>query len=339
MHRRSTSSNHRALHNNHAPPRHGRRSLPTSCDAKCRLIVGGQWYTPTSPWNTPISRTPSIAANDSTLIAAWANATLCSRDCLRLQYAYTPAIWIAENFTPLSPVRIDFPHCGARTIRVPIPAHAIPDPSPEGHMAIMQASSGVEYDFFRAQVPGQQSKDGCGTARTWTAAKIVTTDWRSGNGSLRGSVRGSGTPEGAGTIRPRDTQLPHFMTWHHALALSYRNTCLHSMSWCPYVAPATSEDGTCTNQAICVPEGARFQLDPSVNCATWPTLRYLWQKQMCRTFQVYGGIIVDTNGRGPTIYDQWSGSLGDYTWPWLQAGITTTGLPNDLLSHFRVLAW
>ena len=205
-------------------------------------------------------------------------------------------------------------------------------------MAIVQADTGVEYDFWKAQAPNQPSKYGCGTATTWTAGHVLTTSWQTGSGSLP-SARGSGTPEGSGTVRPRDTQMGPGSTWEHALALSYRNTCSHTMPWCPYVAPATGEDGTCTDQTKCLPEGARIQLDPSIDCATWPSLQYEWQRQLCRTFQVYGGIIADTNGGGPTIYDQWRGSLGTYTWPWLTTGTTTTGLPNDLLSHFRVLAW
>jgi hypothetical protein len=206
-------------------------------------------------------------------------------------------------------------------------------------MAILQEGTGIEYDFYKAQLPNQPSKYACGTVTTWTAGKVVTTNWLTGSGSLRGSVRGSGTPEGAGTIRPRDVQMPAGSTWEHALAISYRNTCSRAMAWCPYVAPATDEDGTCTDRTSCVPEGARFQLDPSIDCNTWPSLQYEWQKQMCRTFQVYGGIIVDTYRAGSTIYDQWHGSLGSYVWPWLAPGTTTTGLPNDLLSHFRVLAW
>jgi hypothetical protein len=52
---------------------------------------------------------------------------------------------------------------------------------------------------------------------------------------------------------------------------------------------------------------------------------------------VYGVIVVDTNTGGIGIYDQWHGSLGAYTWPWFHTG--DSGLPNNLLSHFRVLAW
>jgi hypothetical protein len=60
---------------------------------------------------------------------------------------------------------------------------------------------------------------------------------------------------------------------------------------------------------------------------------------MCRTFQVYGGIIIDTNESGPTVGNQWWGSLGHYRWPWLSSDDGVVGLPNDLLPHFRVLAW
>ena len=69
------------------------------------------------------------------------------------------------------------------------------------------------------------------------------------------------------------------------------------MTVVPVCAAATREDGSGTNKAIDVPEGARFQLDPSIDCDTWPSLRYVWQRQMCRTLQVYGAIIVDTTRR------------------------------------------
>jgi hypothetical protein len=208
-------------------------------------------------------------------------------------------------------------------------------------MVIIQSDSGVEYDFFKAQSPGQTPKSGgsCATANEWTTEEVQTTNWQTGNG-LEPGFGGWGFAEGAGVILPRDSQQPAGSTWDHAVALSYRNTCSKTLSWCPIVPPGTSEDGTCTIQSQCVPEGARFQLDPSIDCSTWPSLQYEWQRQMCRTFQAYGGIVVDTNGAGDgiTIYDQWRGSLGSYTWPWLQTG-NIIGLPSDLLPHFRVLTW
>jgi hypothetical protein len=210
-------------------------------------------------------------------------------------------------------------------------------------MTVAQYGTGTEFDLYKAQSPRRAPKSSvyyrhaCRPVDEWTAAKVVTTNWQRGNGEQRGSVRGSGTPEGAGTILPQDTQMPPRSTWGHALAMAYRNTCSHAMTWCPDVAPATDEDGTCKDEARCVPEGARFQLDPLLDCGTWPSLHHVWQRQLCRTLQVYGGIIVNTNESGPVVVDQWRGSLRGYTWPWMGGG--EQGLPNDLLPHFRVLAW
>ena len=297
-----------------------------------------RWYAPTSIWNTPIAPNPKIAPNNASLIAA-----LAQTPAIGVADDYTPAIWYATPNTRKVPVRIDVPRCNARTVWVPIPPGAIPDSSSEGHMAIAQYGTGTEFDFYKAQSPSRPPKSSvyysrpCPTVNEWTAAKVVTTNWESGSGSLRFSTRGSGTTEGAGAILPRDTQMPPGATWDHALGMSYKNTCTDATRWCPVVAPATQEDGTCTDRSRCVPEGARFQLDPSLNCNTWPSLKYVWQRQMCRTLQVYGAIVVDTNDAGPTFADQWHGSLIGYSWPWLSQG--DLNLPRDLLSHFRVLDW
>jgi hypothetical protein len=299
---------------------------------------GHRWYAPTSLWNTPIGPHPRLAQNNSSLVAA-----LSKTSSIGVAYDYTPAIWYASASTPKVPVRIDFPHCNASTVWVPIPRGAIPDSSSEGQLLIAQFGTGIEFDFYRAQSPGRPPKSSvyyprpCRTVNEWTAAKVVTTNWQSGSGELHSGVRGSGTPEGAGTILPRDTQQPPGATWDHALAMAYQNTCSIAMSWCPRVAPATAGDGTCTDRSKCLPEGARLQLDPSIDCSTWPLLSYEWQRQLCRTLQVYGGIVVETNRSGPTIGDQWHGSLRGYTWPWLRD--RELNLPRAVLSYFRVLAW
>jgi O-antigen/teichoic acid export membrane protein len=297
-----------------------------------------RWYSPTSLWNTPIGPNPTIAPNNATLIAA-----LEKTPAVGVANDYTPAIWYAHRGTPKVPVRIDSPRCGAAIVWVPVPKGAVPDPSSEGHMVIAQYGTNAEFDFYKAQSPHKPPKSSvyysrpCPTVGEWTAAKVTTTNWRTGRGELLGGTRGSGTPDGAGTILPRDTQMPAGATWDHALGMAYRNTCSDHMSWCPVVAPATQEDGVCIDQASCVPEGVRMQLDPAIDCNTWPSLKYTWQRQMCRTLQVYGGIISDSNEGGPTIPDQWHGSLIRYTWPWLRQG--NGNLPRDLLAHFRFLAW
>ena len=337
----------RVAQENSHPPTASVQRLPTRRSDERKTAaehpLQRRWYAASSLWNTPIPAHPRIASNSATLVAAWADVAACGGGtCLHPQgLSYTPAIYYAPRGTPLVPVRIDFPRCDAKTVRAPIPKGVLPDPSPEGHMAIA-AANGTEYDFFRAQHPYGLPKSSryystpCATTREWTAAKMVTTNWISGSGELPGSVRGSGTPEGAGTILPRDTQQPPGANWGHALAIAYRNTCSSALPWCRPPPPATKNDGTGTNPAIDVPEGARFQLDPSINCDTWPSLQYVWQRQMCRTLQVYGAIIIDTTPGAMGIYVQWIGSIGSYRYPWQP---TFPGFPNDLLSHFRVLAW
>jgi O-antigen/teichoic acid export membrane protein len=314
-------------------------STTTPASASARGPLSPRWYSRTSLWNTPIGPDPRLAPNDASLITA-----LTRTSGISIAYNYTPAIWYAGRDLPKVPVRIDFPRCDAGTAWVPIPKGAIPDPSSEGHMAVAQYGTGTEFDFYQAQSPNKPPKSSvyyskpCHKVDEWTAAKVMTSNWRSASGEELGSPRGSGTADGAGTILPRDTRMPAGATWDHALSMSYKNTCSHKMSWCPTVAPATDEDGVCTDRATCLPEGARIQLDPSINCATWPSLKRVWQRQMCRTLQVYGGIVTDSNENGPTIPDQWYGSLRGYTWPWLADG-NQNAFPNDLLSHFRDLAW
>jgi hypothetical protein len=306
----------------------------------------GRWYAPTSLWNTPIRAHPAISARNSTIIAAWARGCRpgASPSCLYpLGGSYTPAIWYSHRQTPKVPVRLDFPSCDSETRMIPIPAGARPDPSPEGHMVIA-ASDGTEYDFWRAAAPNQTPKSPygpitpCPHTTKWTAAVIHITNWKTGSGSMHFAVRGSGTPEGAGTILPEDTRQPPGADWGHAIAFSYNHNCRKGLSWCPITAPATDEDGHGSDKKTDVPEGARFQLDPSINCDTWPSLTYEYQRQMCRTLQVYGMIDVDSNGGGVGIYVQQQDSTGGYVYPWVQPG-NYRGFPNDLMTHFRILAF
>jgi O-antigen/teichoic acid export membrane protein len=311
---------------------------PARRASRARVTRGRRWYSATSLWNTPIGPDPRLAPQNASLAAA-----LAQSPAIGVAYSYTPAIWYAQRNTPKVPVQIDVPRCDARTVWVPIPSGAVADPSSEGHMAVAQYGTGTEFDFYKAQSPGKPPKSSvyysrpCPTVDEWTAAKMVTTNWQRGSGELLGSPRGAGVPEGAGDILPRDTQMPADGTWDHALAFSYRYTCSDSERWCPIVAPATQEDGSCTDQSICLPEGARLQLDPTIDCRTWPGLRYAWEQQMCRTLQTYGAIAVDTNDAGPTFANQSYVSLKGYVWPWLGEG--DLNLPRSLLAHFRVLAW
>lgn len=303
-------------------------------------IASARWYAPTSPFNTPIPQYPLIAENTPSLLAAFES---CVGSCLFMDYNYTPTIYYSTPTTPTVPVQIDIGVCDERTVYVPIPAGAAPDPGTEGEMTIA-AADGTEYDLYEAQAPGLPPKGAkytggqCPAVGAWTATEIATTNWQTGTGSEAGSPRGSGIASGAGTILQQDVQNTPAGTWDHALAFAYHNTCTSLEPWCPITAPALYEDGRGVSQQFNVPEGTRFQLDPSLNCATWPTLTAEWQRQMCRTLQTYGAFVVDSNTSGYGFSVQQRFSLtGGYRYPWLLSG--NPYLPTDLLTHFRILAW
>jgi hypothetical protein len=285
------------------------------------MRVSGRWYRATSAFNTPIPARAAVASQNASLIDAFSDPNAFAHGGLGYSRDWVPAVWIANNSTRAKPVRIlskKSTYCC-----VPIPLKAVPDPSSEGQMTVMQKDTGAEWDFYKAV----KNRDG-----TWQAALVKKTAW-TGSGSTRGVPRGSHTNLGAGLTRPRDTGRPRGSTWDHALAFSYEGTLAGK-----YTAPALTSDGTCTDPRKCVPMGARFQLDPRLNCNTWPSLIYEWQRQVCRTLLKYGMIVVNTTIGGPTLIEQHSNSLGPYKYPWERYGGAWGLMPDDLLSHFRVLA-
>jgi hypothetical protein len=203
---------------------------------------------------------------------------------------------------------------------------------PEPMLALMVADTGIEWDFFKLTPPGAtplSSGPVCAATPNWaaTVAARASRGW-TGSGTMPGAPRGSGTLLGSGMIRPRDTKAPVGATWDHAVALAYPGTLAGAYAW-----PAVGTDGSCADSNQCVPMGTRLQLDPSVPCATWPTLAAEWQRQLCRTLEKYGMIIVDT---GSALVVQNPVSIGSYVYPWSPTWQT---LPPDLAIHLRVIDW
>jgi hypothetical protein len=199
-------------------------------------------------------------------------------------------------------------------------------------MAVMVGNTGVEWDFFKLTAPGVApltSGPICAATNNWAATVVATAKpgW-TGSGTFSGAPRASGTLLGSGLIRPRDTKTRAGWTWDHALALAYPGTLAGIHAW-----PAMRTDGTCSDSSACIPMGARLQLDPSINCSTWATLTAEWQRQLCRTVQKYGMIIVDS---GSALLVQNPVSIGSYVYPWAP---WWGGLPGDLGTHLRVINW
>lgn len=243
-----------------------------------------------------------------------------------------PSVYVATNATALATVQVNYPTCNARQVRVPIPAGALPGAGSygadaESTMAVANNDTGEEWDLFKLTAPFAAPKSSgpvCPATSNW-AATVVAYNSPGWTGTGTGSAfRGSGTLAGAGTIRVRDTKMPAGSTWDHAIAVSYphtRNT---------YVAPARTTDGPYSDAAS-IPMGSRIQLDPSFNVETSGLPE--WQKQICRTLQVHGMIVIDT---GSALINEGLASTraAGYTWPW-EPGWAV--LPASVLTHLRVL--
>jgi hypothetical protein len=298
------------------------------------LDVNGRWYAPDSFWNTPIAASPAISPDNAAQIA-WMmqNAVGAFGPTIN-----NPSIYVADNPTPKLRVAVNYPTCDARSIdpatMVPIPAGAKPGAGgllgttgEEASMVVVNADTGEEWDMFKLTPPNVTplvSGPVCPVKNVWACTVLAYSNpgWTgSGNGY---SYRASRTLGGAGVIRPRETKMPAGSTWDHKLAMGYPHTRSS------FVFPASSSDGPFTDPAS-IPMGACIQLDPAfdVDGSSLPE----WQKQLCRTLQKYGVVIVDT---GSALMNEglYSVRAAGYTWPWEPNWIP---LPASVVSRFRVL--
>jgi hypothetical protein len=331
--------------------------------------IDGSWFTATSAWNTPIPTNPSIHPDSASMLTLWApqgtnnynNYWLGPRAGPRLSAA--PAVAYPTASTPTLTIQINFPSCNSRTVSVPIPAGTDIGPvasTSENKLAVM-LPNGDEWDFFDITPPSAATFDytneagfaHCTQNNLWQAlqAHLISPGW-TGTGYDPNIWSDSNIPNSAGIIRPRDIKnTPVGGNWGHALLIGYSGNCPTGQAHPAFVYPAATSDGKSPVTA-CAPMGSRWQLDPSINCNTWPSIatKAEWLKQMCRTMQAYGvinGHTASCQGCGDGIWVEWYGNLGGYKYPWQDQATgdvsdwysPNINLPSDLLSHFRVIDW
>src|SRR5215216_4364967 len=261
----------------------------------------GRWYSATSAFNQPIPPGTPYRPNDASLISALVNV---AGEPLGPNLS-TSAVYFADADTPTVTVHDNFPVCDSGSVRVPIPrgARTPSELNPnnlEPTMVVMQRRTGIEWSMYNITAPSATPLPSGGSPRCpkngdWNATIVAKFDPASGAGGWRGlaneaccSTSASSIYSGAGLVRPRDVR-SRAATWGHALSMTYGGV-LGS-----FVYPAKSHPGgLCREVNSCVPAGARFQLDPSFDCAHTRLLVHRWERQACRTMQVYGMIVKDT---------------------------------------------
>jgi hypothetical protein len=233
-------------------------------------------YSKTSPFNRPISSRAQIDPESSAMTQGIVDATR-ERPLVLSVKAFTVPVFYARKKTRRSFVSLTAPWAARRSIKIPIPATARPDPSLDGFMSIVDRSTRCEYDLWQAS----KGADGHWSA-SW-ANRISTGGsgiFRHGNGG-----RASGFAFLAGLIFPESLKGRRI---DHALVLSYPDTRAG-----PPVSPATSSDGKGRGPNT-IPLGARIQLDPTLDLSQLQLRPY--EQTIARALQVYGAFVAETGG-------------------------------------------
>jgi hypothetical protein len=162
-----------------------------------------------------------------------------------------------------------------------MPAHAAPDPRGDGHIAVIDQSSGCEYDFWQARQRDGRWRASWGNALPLGGSGIYPEGL---------SARGSGFALLAGLIQPgelRNGRIDHALVWSYA----------EPAAGGP-VRPASESDGV-SRRPNAIPEGALVQLDPALDLGTLSLAPY--ERTIARALQEYGAYLADV-GSGFAVY-------------------------------------
>lgn len=265
-----------------------------------------------SPFNKPIPQNAAVDPRSARMIDLLAYEV--DRAGWRISHdEWTTPVYFAGKKTPKYNVALTNPYFKGKVLAgVPIPAHAAPDQTDDGAMAIIDRARKCEYNLLGAK----KNPDGSWTARFANAIRTNT----DGVFDYAEAARASGFAGSAGLIWPQELNSGRI---RHALTFVFRFTKAGGP-----VRPATGSDGTSMDPGA-IPEGARLQLDPSLDIDALGLEP--WQRIIAKALQEYGMYLADTGG---TVAIQAVHSQSVATaYPW----VDEPRLPSSLARHLRVL--
>ncbi len=249
---------------------------------KSQSVLDSPPFADESPFNIKIPQNAAIDPSTDQYV----NAIIDSfTDMLVVAVGnWSVPIFFADSLTTLYDINITDPDWSFIMEDVPIPDSAVPDPEEDGHLCIIDESTGVEYDFWQAEKQGD----------TWSASwgnniSIYST----GTYPYGAGARASGFALTAGLLFPYEFLQERI---DHALVFSLDPTLVRQGG---PILPATDSDGYSTNP-LALPEGARLQLDPSINLDNRGLTSS--EKIIAKALQEYGMILGDIGGGSPEIY-------------------------------------
>ena len=233
---------------------------------------GGRPFAVSSPWNVPIPANPVLDPNSTAMAGYLGSEGKAYADL----YEYGNPVWEATSSTPAYNVTCteEWGTCQLSAAPIPIPASAGASSGSDGSMVVIDWSTRTGYDFWRARK----------TSSGWSAAwgTVFSID---GMGT-EGGATGAGVPLLAGIIRTYEIEQGYI---DHALAFATDNACEGVLRY-----PASKTDGS-SSQSDCTPEGARVQLNPSIDVDAIPGITPA-ERMIAHALQTYGAYAGNNGG-------------------------------------------
>lgn len=235
-------------------------------------------FAASSPFNVPIPQRPQLDPRSPAMVARVSRSGRMYANLV----AYGIPIYTAKATTPRHQVRCDLEGtwgtCPLGRQPMPIPRRAQPNSGDDGVLTVLDPATNTVAEYWRAR------RSGDGWAASFGAVNAL------GGSGWGGSSTGAGASRLAGVIRVREIErgvIPH------ALVLQSDNACATT-----FRPPARKTDGAST-RSDCLPEGARLQLDPSLDLDSMRLTKA--ERAVARAMQVYGGYLIDRSGTSLSV--------------------------------------
>jgi hypothetical protein len=239
--------------------------------------TGGLPYTPDGPFNSPIPKSAAFDPHSAAIVAGLVSGPVANL------YEYGTPVYTVNQLIPTVQVRCtaDFGPCELANTHVPIPVGAQPSKGTDASMSIVDLRTRTVFDFWQAK----RYPDGSWTTSWGTKSAL------DGSGLDPIGSTAAGFSVLAGLIRTFEIERGSI---EHALVFSSEMACNG-----PGRYPATHSDGL-SNDPHCIPEGARVQLDPTIDVRAIPGITR-GEIAVARALQVYGAYCRDRGGASMAI--------------------------------------
>jgi hypothetical protein len=258
----------------------------------------GRPFTPGSAFNLTLPASPVVDSGS----AAMVSAILGKNRAYANLYDYGEPVFDADATTPTFAVNctMAWGTCDLERRPIRIPTVARPTDGTDGRMIIIDWPARLACDFWQAR---KTSTGGWETS--WGTCASIDGD---GIGVSGSGATGAGINALTGVVRTYEIRQGRI---DHALSFGTNNSCQRV-----FRAPATKTDGA-SARTDCIPEGARIQLDPSINVDALPGITP-GEKAVAKALQTYGAYNRDNTGA--TIAFQFENPIGEAD-PYPAAGL------------------